>query len=761
MSRRDEEIVITGAGLNCCLGLDRHEAWQAVVEGRGGIGPLTALEQPSKSRDGGQSLALPDSDEHDQSREVRYLQLALKQALNEAGLSAERWPEPQRIGIILGTTLAGMRAGGMFLRNDDPASLRSFLAGSTLEKAIQGLPIGGLSITTCAACASGLSAIAMGMTLLRRGELDVVIAGGYDPVSEYVYAGFNSLRLITDGPPLPFSQHRQGMKLGEGTGIVILERADHARSRGAQPLARVLGFGESSDAHHLTKPHPEGTGAAQAIRAALADAGVSAAAIDMIAAHATATPNNDAAEFAAYSNVFADGLSQIPVTAFKSHLGHTLGAAGAIELILSMMSMQSDVVPPLANVTREDVEFAGLDVVTNVKRPASIQHTLNLSLGFGGANACVVLGREGSQSDASMSLPAAMDAQAASTVCITGVGVILPGCIGNDAFLERLSEPAADATTISGDIDEQQLTALFANARRVRRFSSFVKMMLATTNVAIRHARLDASDDPSLIAQASAILGSTFGTVSFTEEYYRQVVDEGIDAANPMLFAEGVPNVASAQLSLLLNLQGGSQTIIGTRTAGLDALHMACQRIASGRCSRMIVGAGEEYAGLVERAYRSCGLYSNDAGQTQEAGFVAGAGAVILVLESDDAALARGASVLGVLESSTQVRGRNDAKPAAALVEALEIALKSIGDPGCVFTSANNTWLDRVERAVLERCLPQSKTMSLYGRIPEVFSAFPLAGVAAAVLHRDENHLVGILGSDYCGSVSAVKLRLE
>ena len=204
--------------------------------------------------------------------------------------------------------------------------------------------------------------------MLQSRRADLVIAGGYDALGEYVYGGFNSLRLIDPGVVRPFSRLRGGMKLAEGYGIVILERARDAASRRAKPLAMVLGWGETADAHHLTQPDPEGKGAARAIEEAMERGGIGADEIDLISAHATGTKDNDAGEYAALKKVFGETLGAIPVVGFKSHLGHTLGAAGAVELILSAMALQEQILPACASVTQEEIEFEGLMVAVGAAR---------------------------------------------------------------------------------------------------------------------------------------------------------------------------------------------------------------------------------------------------------------------------------------------------------------------------------------------------------------------------------------------------------
>ncbi|HEY8666115.1 MAG TPA: beta-ketoacyl-[acyl-carrier-protein] synthase family protein, partial [Tepidisphaeraceae bacterium] len=384
MTDANTQILITGAGLMTPLGLGREATWQAILNATCAMAPLSAIESPlNPNKGGGQcpeidtpKSATPATNENPDARgsspvarvsnpcptahafskqfehaprEVRYLSRAIREALDHAGLSESIPYPPDRCGIMLGTTLHGMRAAGQYLRTSDFSFLRHFLANSTLHEATQGLPFNAFAATTCSACSSGLGSIALAVTLLRTGQLDCVITGGYDTISEYAYAGFNSLRLVAEDAIRPFARGRQGMKVSEGYGILILERADDAARRHATPLARIAGFGESADAHHLTQPHPQGEGAARAMRACLEAAGIDPQDLSLISAHATATPDNDAGEYAALAQVFADRLPDIPVVAYKSMLGHTLGGAGAVELILNALALRDQQIPPTCN----------------------------------------------------------------------------------------------------------------------------------------------------------------------------------------------------------------------------------------------------------------------------------------------------------------------------------------------------------------------------------------------------------------------------
>ncbi|MEX0741855.1 MAG: beta-ketoacyl synthase N-terminal-like domain-containing protein, partial [Phycisphaeraceae bacterium] len=309
--------------------------------------------------------------------------------------------------------------------------------------------------------------MALAMTLLRNGELDMVVAGGYDPISEYAYAGFNSLRLVAESPLRPFCEGREGMKVSEGYGIVVLERAGDAQRRCVQPLAEVRAFGESADVHHLTQPNPEGEGASRAIVAALEAADLTVADIGLISAHATGTPDNDSSEAAALRDAFGDRLRDVPLVAFKSHLGHTLGGAGAVELILSAMAMRDGKVPPTANVTPEAIAYDDLAIHTETTaKDASIAATLNLSLGFGGANTAVIL-TPPRRVEESLNVITVDKTKGVNTrsVGVTGVGVVMGGAVGNDAFIERLGcETAFDLDTVRS-VDRDALAGLI-HARR-------------------------------------------------------------------------------------------------------------------------------------------------------------------------------------------------------------------------------------------------------------------------------------------------------
>jgi 3-oxoacyl-[acyl-carrier-protein] synthase II len=236
------------------------------------------------------------------------------------------------------------------------------------------------------ACASGTNAIGHAFECVRSGRYQRVLTGGYDAISELVFVGFDSLQAATPDKCRPFDAQRTGMVLGEGAAILALENLESARARGANILAEVVGYGLSTDNHHLTQPDPSGSGARSAMARALESAGLATSAIDYINAHGTATPFNDAAEGKAIAELFG----RVPVSSTKGMMGHSLGAAGAIEAVISLIALRDQFLPPNINFRGADPTLE-LDIVANAARPAELRTVLSNSFGFGGTNASIIL----------------------------------------------------------------------------------------------------------------------------------------------------------------------------------------------------------------------------------------------------------------------------------------------------------------------------------------------------------------------------------
>ena len=390
MAERDVRVVVTGMGAVSCLGRGVAAMWRALLDGRCGIGPLTKLDAAKhRIKHAGEVRPGPGQVEGDVTDPaIRFVLEAAEEAVNQAALSAA---ERKTAALVLGSNFGAMASVENLLSGAaDAGVLRAFMHGPT-ESVAGALGLQGIRSTLSLSCASGNAAIAYAADLIRSGRAHVVLAGAYDAISELVWAGLCSLRAMSATAIRPFDKRRDGTIFSEGAGVLVLENYAHARARGQEPAAEVLGHATSSNAFHLTHPDPEGAGTARAMRDALRDAGIEPNQVDHINAHATGTKFNDVVETAAVKSVFGDHARAMPINGIKSMLGHAMGAAGALEAIATVMTIREGVVPPTIGLDEPDPE-CDLDYVPLKARKADIRIALNNSAGFGGCNASVIFG---------------------------------------------------------------------------------------------------------------------------------------------------------------------------------------------------------------------------------------------------------------------------------------------------------------------------------------------------------------------------------
>ncbi|GAA2888357.1 3-oxoacyl-[acyl-carrier-protein] synthase 2 [Actinoplanes cyaneus] len=405
MSARDA-VAVTGIGLVTPAGVGAPATWAGLIEGRSVAAPdpeLAGLPVAFSCRVGDfDGVALLG---HRLNRRLdpfsRFAVAAAREAVADATLGPGRWAA-ERVAVVLGvgaSSMSGTEAAVEMVLGDRPDRVSPFALPRTLPNmaaAEAALDLGaqGPCFTVSSACASGAHALGVARDMLLSGACDVVVAGGAESgrsrTSAASFARIGALSTRGDEPHLasrPFDLDRDGFVLGEGAGVLVLERVADARARGARVRAYLAGYGASADAHHITAPHPEGRGAVRAIRAALADAGLAPADIGHVNAHATSTPMNDVVEAAALGEVF--GALAPPVTAFKGVIGHAMGAAGAIEAAGVVMSLERGLLPPVANLDKLD---PAIDVNVVVDRPRHVRRApaLSTSFGFGGQNAALV-----------------------------------------------------------------------------------------------------------------------------------------------------------------------------------------------------------------------------------------------------------------------------------------------------------------------------------------------------------------------------------
>ena len=409
-------VVVTGLGMVTALGGDVASTWDGLVAGRSGIGPITAFDASRvASRIAGEVRDFDPSsvlDRKEQRRNDRYTQLALvatREALADAGLP-ERLDGllAERTGIVLGTGIGG---GSTFAEqaaisvDKGPDRISPFLIPMAIPNLAAGqaaIVFGALgpNFAVSSACATGGHALGEAWEMIRRGDADVMIAGSSEAgIHEVLVGGFAAMRALSTrnddpaGASRPFDRGRDGFVIGEGAGAVILEALEHAQARGAVPLAELVGYGASADAHHITLPAPGGAGAARAVARALEKASLSVDDVEHVNAHATSTPEGDRTELEMLRGLFGARAGEVSVTANKSMLGHTLGAAGSIEAAVTILSLRHGVIPPTINLDDPDEAAAGLDLTPNVARERPIRVALSSSFGFGGQNSALVFRR--------------------------------------------------------------------------------------------------------------------------------------------------------------------------------------------------------------------------------------------------------------------------------------------------------------------------------------------------------------------------------
>lgn len=402
-----KRVVITGTGAMTPLGHNVADTWASILAGKSGLGPITLFNSEGHISGGVCEIKDFDPDEalgrKEARRRDRYQQIATiaaAEAMAQSGLKVTD-DNRSRIGVILGTGVGGIRTlveMELTLLDKGPRRVSPYGITMIMPNGAGGMlaidyGIQGPSPTITTACAAGSDAIGHAFRRIQYGEIDAALTGGSESVMAGVsVAGFERAGATsgkTSNTPQPFDKNRDGLVVGEGCGILVIESLEHAQARGATILAELAGYGQTTDAYHITAPSEGGTGAASAIRMALADAGLRPEDVDYVSAHGTATQLNDASETAAVKLALGEHAYQIGISSTKSMTGHIMGATGAIESIFCTLAIRDQVMPPTINYETPD-PACDLDVIPNQARLAPVRVCVNNAFGFGGHNAVLV-----------------------------------------------------------------------------------------------------------------------------------------------------------------------------------------------------------------------------------------------------------------------------------------------------------------------------------------------------------------------------------
>ncbi|NLC55851.1 MAG: beta-ketoacyl-ACP synthase II [Armatimonadetes bacterium] len=406
----ERRVLITGLGVLTPLGNTVAEFWEGLKAGRSGVGPITHFDASKFTTRFAAEVKGFNPEAYMERRDVRHIDpfaqyaiAAAKQAVADAGLQIT--PEnAERVGVLIGSGIGGISTWeeqhSVYL-NRGPSRISPYFVPMMICNMASGqvsiaLGAKGPNTTVVTACATASHAIGDAMAIIRRGDAEVMIAGGSEaaitPMGVVGFCAARALSTRNDDPQRasrPFDRDRDGFVMGEGAGILVLESEEHARARGAQVYAEVAGYAMTGDAYHITAPAPGGEGAARAMALALKDARLAPTDVDYINAHGTSTPPNDAVETAAIKQVFGDHAYRLMVSSTKSMIGHLLGAGGGVEAAVCALTIRDRVVHATINYENPDPE-CDLDYVPNTAREAPVRVALSNSLGFGGHNACLV-----------------------------------------------------------------------------------------------------------------------------------------------------------------------------------------------------------------------------------------------------------------------------------------------------------------------------------------------------------------------------------
>ncbi|HEX4445992.1 MAG TPA: beta-ketoacyl-[acyl-carrier-protein] synthase family protein, partial [Polyangiaceae bacterium] len=552
MNRR---VWVTGLGLVTPLGPGVEATWTRLVRGEVALRPLTlfdagGLRATVAGEVGG--VALPPGPPEVTAGWSRTSVMALSaatEALHMAALpvgSSRRPTSPRKLGLVIGCT-----TGGMYETEELLASLHGPLPGvpdaAEARVALRGMLAHPLTATgerlqerlgpfvrvrtLSSACSSGANALIVGALWLRSGEVDAVLAGGCDGLCRLTLSGFNAIAALDPGACRPFDRARKGTNLGEGAGFVVLEREDAARARGASPVAELAGWALGSEAHHITNPAPDGATVAALAERALERAGLTAADVDYVNAHGTGTVANDRMEGAALATALGGELARVPVSSSKGQIGHTLGAAGAIEAVITALVVARRTLVPGAGLVDPDPAVAVTHVGSVGREAPRVRAALSNSFGFGGMDTVLVFasaGRPpGAAGGANESVAVGVGVQPASAVVVTGAAAF--GACGRAGV-----EGCADLIDARFDPGARVDPDPFLDVSRARRldFPSCLGV------VAVEHALAEAR---ATAEGTGLLLGSTFGSMDGSAAFMHRVLERGPRSASPAEFPNLVP----------------------------------------------------------------------------------------------------------------------------------------------------------------------------------------------------------------------------
>ncbi len=682
--------VVTGLGIICALGENTEQCWNAAVNGITGIREVKSVDTSECYANMGAEVSLPNSElsHEDYDRASLLCIKAAGEALADAGYSADCFDD-KRVGVIVGNCVGGAASIDVYYTDkkngcEKASDILKMPAAAIANNVAMHFGLNGATANIVNACAAGTMSLSYACDLIRAGKADAFVAGGSDSFTSLAFSGFHALHALAAGPCSPFNQSN-GITLGEGAGILIIESYEHAVKRGAKIYCEILGGGVSSDAHHITAPRPDGEGQMSAIKRAVKNSGLEFTDIDYINAHGTGTAKNDEAEFLSLHTLF-DGNDHVSVSSTKSMTGHCLGAAGSIEAVLTVKAVCEDRLPPTIGYADEQLdtlkEKAGeIDFIANAKREKAVNYAVSNSFAFGGNNASIVFSKK------EHDIPDNTNKQ---RIYITGIGELCGNAVTEDNKGKR-------AEITSDDYKEHGIKMAF-----YRKLDRFSQLQLISGMRALADANITIGEDNE--NDIGIIIGTADGPLTEIVNFQKQTIEQGTANGSAFSFPNTVYNAAGGYFSIFAGIKGYNVTVANGVQAGIQSICYAADVIHNGEESIMVASGTDENTDVTYELYEKLGYTADD-----DKGFTLGEGSVSLILETEDSADKRGAKklceIVGTAMTHKAVEFGTLAGSEDAMKRAIADACAQAGittndiDAVCGFANGNKA-LDAMEATV-------------------------------------------------------------
>ncbi|MBP1542923.1 MAG: beta-ketoacyl-[acyl-carrier-protein] synthase family protein [Oscillospiraceae bacterium] len=745
----NRRCVVTGLGLVCALGDNTEKCWSAAINGITGIREVTSVDTTDCYANKGAEVSASSAElsDEDYDRSSLLCIKAAGEALADAGYDAERF-DNTRVGVIVGNCVGGAASIDKYytdeIKNDGgkTSDILKMPAAAIANNVAKHFGLDGVTANIVNACAAGTMSLSYACDLIRSGKADAFVAGGSDSFSSLAFSGFHALHALAADACSPFNQSN-GITLGEGAGILIIESYEHAVARGAKIYCEVLGSGVSSDAHHITAPRPDGEGQMSAIKRAVKNSGLEFTDVDYINAHGTGTAKNDEAEFLSLHTLF-DGNDHVSVSSTKSMTGHCLGAAGSIEAVLTVKAVCEDIIPPTIGYTDEHLEqlkekAGAIDFVPNTKREKPVDYAVSNSFAFGGNNASIVFSKN------EHDIPDNTNKQ---RVFITGIGELIGK---ND------SEGKGLRCDITGD-DYKEHGIKMAFYRKLDRFSQLqlISGMRALADAGVTVDDTNAND-------IGIIIGTADGPMTEIVGFQKNTIQQGTANGSAFSFPNTVYNAAGGYFSIFAGIKGYNVTVANSIQAGVQSICYAVDVLHSGEEAVMVASGTDENTDVTHELYSKLGY-----------GLTLGEGSVSLILETEDNANRRNAEkyaeIVGCAMTHKAVEfgtltGSEDAMKRAVTDACAEAGITPDDISAvCGFKNGHST-VDSIESTILSQLFTKDiPVISIRDEIGEARAAAATrqAAHAAKLLKEDTDgkyQYILAVAAGVGGSYSAVVLK--